>query len=545
MRRSVSLVLLAALAVLSGCMKKMETGEQRESAPASRLEIRLPEQGFVAGQAGQIEIRLIDDQGFPAPTPQAVTLELASGAGLGLPSSVEISAGGAGVDIAANPSAAGLFDVEVRAKNAPLEPAYATAATLEAPKPTLIPTTSVEKIAAPVGAPPLAGALVLKELSLDEIQARPEGRWAKILRTTGPIPHVAVETRDQEVEDHGSDTSSTPSPPPSPPPGIPQDQPPVAPPIATEAGQIVLKASPAEVVCGPGGWRPARIDAFWMVGKKPAKTPEAIAISLTSRGRGGSVDPNALTIPANGFQSAAPAAVQGEAAGRIEIEALAAGVEPAAPIGVDIVADPGRLDVQGDRTVRGLAVAHPSVTLQLVDPKRPDLALPVSRAIPVLLRVSGPVPTPLKTVTIDPATGTGSTTLDLERHGVYQITASSACIAPGSLKVTYALDWAMIAVAAGAGLLGSLLAHRPRRGTTTTLEKVARLALGAGVAALLAVLLASFGLLALLEKLLPEGGLWESLQKLPAASLTGTALTGFFAGFLSEKIWAALRKTKK
>jgi len=532
MRRAVPLASIVAFCTLFGC-QKMEYKPQNASAPASRLEIRLPEQGFVAGQPGQIEIRLIDAEGHPAPTSKALTIQLASAAGLGLPESVEISAGSAGVDVAANPAVAGLAEVEARAKDESLDPAYATAATLEAPKPTPAPVAE-ERVAAPTGATPLTTTMLTKELSLKDVQTRPEGRWTEILRRT-----TALNPVDLEVKATLPGSTEILPPPPPPPPVTPPGPPTTTVPEAT--GQVVLRASPNEVVCGPGGWRPARIDAFWMVGKKPTKTPEAIEISLTARGRGGSIDPNALTIPANGFQSASPVAVKGQAAGRLEVEALSAGSESAAPIGIDIVADPGRLDLKGDRKIRGLAVAHPSVTLRLVDPQNPNLALPVDKPIPVLLSVTGPVPVKPQTITIDPETNSGSATIDLERHGDYELTAISACIAAGNLPISYLLDWALIGIAAGAGLLGSLISHRPRRTNTTAWQKTARLLGGAAIAGLFALALASFGLLSVLEKLLPAGGIWGALAKLPATSLTGTALTGFVAGFSSEKIWAKLR----
>jgi hypothetical protein len=533
MRRAVPLASIVALCALFGC-QKMAYKPQNASAPASRLEIRLPEQGFVAGQPGQIEIRLIDAEGHPAPTPKALTIQLASAAGLGLPESVEISAGSAGVDVAANPAVAGLADVEARVKDESLDPAYATAATLEAPKPTLVPEAEELKVAAPAGATPLTTTTLTKELSLKDVKARPEGRWTEILRRT-----TALNPVDLEVKATLPGSTETLPPPPLPPPVTPPGPPTTPVPEAT--GQVVLRASPPEVVCGPGGWRPARIDAFWMVGKMPKKTPEAIEISLTAKGRGAMIDPNGLTIPANGFQSTSPVAVKGQAAGRIEVEALSAGSEPTEPIGIDVVADPGRLDLKGDSKIRGLAVAHPTVTLRLVDPKDPTLALPVDKAIPVLLEVTGPVPVKPQTITIDPETNSGSATIDLERHGAYSVTASSACIAAGTLPISYLLDWALIGIAAGAGLLGSLISHRPRSPKTNAWQKTARLLGGAAIAGLFALALASFGLLSVLEKLLPDGGIWGALAKLPATSLTGTALTGFVAGFSSEKIWAKLR----
>ncbi|MEP7008763.1 MAG: hypothetical protein ABJC13_00420 [Acidobacteriota bacterium] len=545
MRRAVSLASIVAFCALFAC-QKMAYSPQNASAPASRLEIRLPEQGFVAGQPGQIEVRLIDAEGHPAPTDKALTVELASAAGLGLPESVEIAAGSAGVDVAANPSAAGLSDIEARVKDESLDPAYATAATLEAPKPTLVPVAEEAKVAAPVGATPLTTAMSINQLSLDDVRARPEGRWTEILKETSTLRPINLPLGAAD----GFGAPSTASPqlpgsteiPPPPPPPVPLPGPPTTSSVPEAIGQVILRASPAEVICGPGGWRPARIDAFWMVGKKPTKTPEKIEISLTAKGRGGSIDPSALTIPANGFQSASPVAVKGLAAGRLEVEALAAGSESAEPIGIDIVADPGRLDVKGDSTIRGLAVAHTTVTLRLVDPKNPALPLPVDKAIPVLLEVTGPVPVKPQTVTIDPETNSGSATIDLERHGDYSVTVSSACIANGTLPISYRLDWTLIAIAAGAGLLGSLVSHRPRNPQTTAWQKTARLLGGAAIAGLLALALASFGLLSVLEKLLPEGGVWAALAKLPATSLTGTALTGFVAGFSSEKIWAKLRK---
>ncbi len=543
MRRAVSLASIVAFCSLFGC-QKLAYSPQNASAPASRLEIRLPEQGFVAGQPGQIEVRLIDAEGHPAPTGKALRVELASTAGLGLPESVEISAGSAGVDVAANPSAAGLADVEARVKDESLDPAYATAATLEAPKPTLAPVAEEAKVAAPLGATPLTTAMSINQLSLNDVKARPEGRWTEILKETSTLRPINLPLGAAGADGFGAPSTSSPGstevPPPPPPPLV--TPPPTTSPVPEATGQVILRASPAEVVCGPGGWRPARIDAFWMVGKKPTKTPEKIEISLTSKGRGGSIDPSALTIPANGFQSASPVAVKGLAAGRLEVEALAAGSESAEPIGIDIVADPGRLDVKGDPTIRGLAVAHTTVTLRLVDPKNPTLPLPVDKAIPVLLEVMGPVPVKPQTVTIDPETNSGSATIDLERHGDYSVTVSSACIANGTLPISYRLDWVLIGIAAGAGLLGSLASHRPRSPQTTAWQKTARLLGGAAIAGLLALALASFGLLSVLEKLLPEGGVWSALAKLPATSLTGTALTGFLAGFSSEKIWAKLRK---
>ncbi|HEV7669721.1 MAG TPA: hypothetical protein VGS22_14455 [Thermoanaerobaculia bacterium] len=540
MRRAVSLASILVLSVLFGCGKALESnGPQNMSAPASRLEIRLPEQGFVAGQPGQIEVRLIDAEGHPAPTAKALTIELASADGLGLPESVEISAGSAGVDVAANPAVVGLVSVEARVKDDSLDPAYATAATLEAPKPTLVPVEGVvEKLAAPAGAEKLGTAVVMHELSLNDVKARPSGRWTEILKQTSALQPVNLEVEKTETTTPGT----TEAPPPPPPPVAPPGPPPTPMPVA--AGQVVLRASPGEVVCGPGGWRPARIDAFWMVGKKPTKTAEPIEISLTARGRGGSIDPSALTIPANGFQSATPVAVKGQAAGRIEVEALSAGNESAEPIAIDIVADPGRLDLSGDQKIRGLAVAHPTVTLRLVDPKDPNVALPVDKPITVLLQVTGPIPIKPQPITIDPATNSGSATIDLERHGEYHLTATSACIAAGTLSIAYLLDWMLIGVAAGAGLLGSLVSHRPRSAKTTAWQKAVRVAGGAIVAGLFALGLASFGLLSVLEKLLPSGGLWGELSKLPATSLTGTAITGFVAGFLSEKIWAKLRGLK-
>jgi hypothetical protein len=532
MRRAVSLASILVLCALSGCPQSAYK-PQNMSAPASRLEIRLPEQGFVAGQPGQIEVRLIDAEGHPAPTDKPLTIQLASAAGLGLPESVEISAGSAGVDVAANPAVAGLADVEARVKDESLDPAYATAATLEAPKPTLAPVAEDLKVAAPAGAERLGTAVMVQELSLKDVQARPEGRWTEVLRRTTALQPVDVEVK-------ATLPGSTEVLPPAPPPPVTPPGPPTTT-VPEATGQVVLRASPGEVVCGPGGWRPARIDAFWMVGKKPTKTSEAIEISLTAKGRGGSIDPSGLTIPANGFQSASPVAVKGQAAGRIEVEALSAGSESAEPIGIDIVADPGRLDVKGDSKIRGLAVAHPTVTLRLVDPKNPTLALPVDKAIPVLLEVTGPVPVKPQTITIDPETNSGSATIDLERHGDYSLTATSACIAAGTLPISYLLDWALIGIAAGAGLLGSLVSHRPQSAQTTAWQKTARLLGGAIIAGLFALALASFGLLSVLEKLLPEGGVWGALAKLPATSLTGTALTGFVAGFSSEKIWGKLR----
>lgn len=530
MRRAVSLASMFVFAALFGCAR-LENRAQVASAPASRLEIRLPEQGFVAGQPGQIEVRLIDAEGHPAPTAKALTIELASAEGLGLPKSVEISAGSAGVDVAANPAVAGLADIEARVQDESLDPAYATAATLEAPRPTLVPVAEDLKVATPAGAERLGTAVIMQQLSLEDVQARPTGRWTETLTRASALLPI-----DLEVATPPPGTTETL--PPQPPPGPP------TPNVPEATGQVVLRASPAEVVCGPGGWRPARIDAFWMVGKKPTKTAEPIEISLTARGRGGSIDPSALTIPANGFQSASPVAVKGQAAGRIEVEALAAGSESAAPIGIDIVADPGRLDLTGDSEIRGLALAHPTVTLRLVDPKNPNLPLPVDKAITVLLEVTGPVAIKPQPITIDPATNSGSATIDLERHGDYKLTATSACIAAGTLTIAYLLDWMLIGVAAGAGLLGSLVSHRPRNAKTTAWQKTVRLAGGAIVAGLFALGLASFGLLSVLEKLLPQAGLWGELAKLPATSLTGTAITGFVAGFLSEKIWAKLRGLK-
>lgn len=533
MRCGVSLASILVLSSLFGC-QKAAYAPQVASAPASRLEIRLPDEGFVAGQPGQIEIRLIDAEGHPAPTDKPLTLELASAEGLGLPATVEISAGSAGVDVAANPAVAGLAEIEARAKDESLDPAHATAATLEAPKPTLVPMPEDVKVALPTGANRLGTAMILKELSLKDVQARPTGRWTETLERTSALLPVDLSTEAQATPGSGE----TPPPPPVTPPGPPPTPNPEA------VGQVVLRASPPEVVCGAGGWRPARIDAFWMVGKKPTKTLEPIEISLTTRGRGGSIEPSALTIPANGFQSATPAAVKGQAAGRIEVEALSAGSEPTAPIAIDIVADPGRLDLQGDSEIRGLAVAHPTVTLRLVDPNNPQVSLPVDKAITVLLQVTGPVPVPPQPITIDPATHTGSAKIDLERHGDYLLSVTSACIAAGNLPISYRLDWALIGIAAAAGLLGSLVSHRPRSPKTTAWKKTARLLGCAVIAGLLALALASFGLLSVLEKLLPEGGLWTELAKLPATSLTGTALTGFLAGFLSEKIWAKLRGSK-
>ncbi len=526
MRRAVSLASIVILAALLGC-QKMAYSPQSASAPASRLEIRLPEEGFVAGQAGQIEIRLIDRQGHPAPSAEAVTIELASNAALGMPETIELPAGSAGADVAVTPKTAGLVDIEARAKGVRLDPAYATAATLEAPKPTVTaPETTPVGGAAPEGATRLGTAMVLRELSLKDMQERPAGRWNEILVKNPELRRLEV----QIGETAPATTEPTPTAPPI--------ETPVPP--ATPEGRVVLHASPAEVVCGAGGWRPAEIDAFWTVGDKPIRTLEPIEISLTSTGRAGSVKPRKLTIPANGFQSEEPAVVVGRTAGKVEVAALYAGSAPASPLGIDVVADPGRLDLSGARKIRGLAVAHPTVTLRLVDPLT-QLPLPVEQELKVDLEIQGDAGSENREITLAPGTNSGSATIDLERHGTYQLTARAACLDAGSLAITYGLDWALIAVAAGAGLLGSLISHRPRRTKSSAWQKAARLGGGAIIAGLFALGLASFGLLSFLEKLVPLDGFWTQLDGLPALSFTGAALTGFLAGFLSEKIWAKLR----
>ncbi len=527
MRRAVSLASILVLAALLGC-QKMAYSPQVASAPASRLEIRLPEEGFVAGQAGQIEIRLIDPEGHPAPSAQAVTIELASNAALGLPETIELPAGSAGADVAVTPETAGLADIEARAKGVRLDPAYATAATLEAPKTTAAAPESTPVVgAAPEGATRLGTTMVLRELSLKDVKERPAGRWNEILLKNPELRRIETQVAETQPP-----ATTEPAPPPP-----PVDTPATPP---TPEGRVILHASPAEVVCGAGGWRPAEIDAFWTVGDKPIRTPEPIEISLTSTGRAGSVKPRKLTIPANGFQSQEPAVVVGRTAGKVEIAALYAGSAPASPLGIDVVADPGRLDLSGARKIRGLAVAHPTVTLRLVDPLT-RLPLPVEQELKVDLEIQGDAGSENREITLVPGANSGSATLDLERHGTYQLTARAACLDAGSLAITYGLDWALIAVAAGAGLLGSLISHRPRRTKSSAWQKAARLGGGAIIAGLFALGLASFGLLSFLEKLIPLDGFWTQLDGLPALSFTGTALTGFLAGFLSEKIWAKLR----
>ncbi len=540
MRRAYLLASVLVLASLTGCGPQLSR-VQNASAPASRLEIRLPEEGFVAGQPGQIEIRLLDAEGHPAPTAEAVTIKLASAQDLGLPESVELAAGSAGADIAVTPSAAGLVEIEARTKDDRLDPAFATAATLEAPKPTLVATApeaevQVMAITAPEGAPRLETVQIMREVSLKEIQARPSGRWADILSNS-----AAWKVAPRTGESPGTGTATeTPTVPPTPLP--PPESSPQAQPAADTASRVILRASPSEVVCGAGGWRPAEIDAFWTVGKKPTKTAEPIEIRLTATGRAGTIEPRSLTIPANGFRSEKPAVVLGREAGRLAVEAVfAGGAEPEEPIEIEVVADPGRLDIAGAKTIRGLAVARPTVTVRLVDPKNPALTLPVDKEVQVDLEVQGEGVSKNQVVRIDPKSNSGAVTLDLERHGNYQLTARAACIESGSLPISYLLDWTLIAIAAGAGLLGSLISHRPRRTQTSNWQKAARIAGGAAVAGLFALGLASLGLLSAFEKVIPLDGLWTQLDAVPALSFTGTAITGFLAGFLSEKLWAKLR----
>ncbi|MEP7010314.1 MAG: hypothetical protein ABJC13_08350 [Acidobacteriota bacterium] len=517
------------------------------SAPPSRLEIRFPDKGFLAGHPGQIEIRLTDSEAKASPTPRPLTLDLASDSEFGLPRTIELKAGDSGVDVVVTPKEPGLVGIEVRAEG--MSAGHGVAAIRSAvEEPTSGQTSEMTSepvglpvevaVALPSGAEPLSvGEGSFKTLSYDEARSRPETRWQEAIQDL----ESRVREKTGEVASNGANPSEAPEsnhqvPSPS------ASMPTMPPAASILSPRVELIPQQAEIEREETGWPVSRLDAFWVQGpnRVPIPAAQAVNLRLIAEGPGGDVLPLNLTIPQNEIVASQPAVIRALRRGELSITALYSGGS-SVPVKVHFLADdPTHLDLWGRETYTGLSVVKPQYSVRLLNAK--NQAVPAASLVKVKVFVQGDAETQMKEVTILPNEEEAPVELTLDRHGRYTIRASAPHLDDATKTISYQLDLWMIAVALGGGFVGSLIRRTFKGGRKAPLVRT--LTVG-GFVGVLVLLLAVFNKLTWLEKIAPSANIWQDLSAIPIVSFVGMFMVTLLGGLLAESIVEAIvRRTQ-
>jgi hypothetical protein len=308
-------------------------------------------------------------------------------------------------------------------------------------------------------------------------------------------------------------------------------------------GEVRLLPDHSHQRRGAAGWDGVNLGAYWYEQGKPAAASRPIDLILVAQRGELKVEPQRLRIPSGDFEARPHAVASANVVGTAVVQALYPGGQ-SNPVEIEFLAPaPVRLAFEGGQelvggraqvTIRGFGVVSSQLWVRLLDASgQPVVA---EQPVPVTVEVVDPtgasksLPTsPLASVNDPPVP------IELSRWGTYTVRASAPGLADAvPLSIQFAIDWLLIAVALLGGIAGSLarvLSTRPGNWRSGLLRVVA---LGS-LAALIILLLASFGLLSLL------GSTPAELQKIPLKSLAGVFLLGFLGGFLFDLVLGRLR----
>lgn len=470
-----------------------------------RLQLVAPPGALHPGETARLTLRLAGEKGAQEDSARELEIELSGGAELGLPAQVKVPAGTTEVELELRPRSVGVFRVEAGSRG--LFSAHAVIAV--APPASPSGTAAAVHPASPAPAQPLAAAPA-------------SGPTASPRAEVSLPPSTPAHVDPRLLSGVSAPSSST---------SVPVR---VAP-----SGAVELIAQPTSLHLDSEGWELATIDVFWFENGSPAVRASDLAVDLVAEGRGSGapqVSPRRLVISGGAIRSDQEATVRVNAPVEVRLRALYAGGE-AVPVDLHFLpAEPAAIELVGvPPLLRGLGEVEPGPFVRLVD----AAGEPVAAADPLAVTVTAAGSTGNITAAAQIAAGEFEAPVDLalDRHGEYTLTAASRLGTVGPVRLRYAVDWLVIAVTLAGGALGSLtrVLYRQRQLRPRALVRILVLGL---VAALLLLLLSTFGLLSLVDGALPIGV--AALAEIPTANLAGALLLGFLAGLLFDRLFGRL-----
>jgi hypothetical protein len=545
------------------------------SPPPSRLRLQEPRDPLVPGQQANLTIETVDEQGKPLAATRRIEVSLEGAAALTAAPRVVLQPGESSIEVPIRPAKPGVWTIEasspglssalghvVCVDQKTFDSHRATRARLE--------QTTVRQqagrplaVEAPRGTPGgiaggvssrAAGARKQAIAPADQAAAIRQQRAGAAGNTTQMQDRNAAIRRQLAEEARGSTTAAPDraaairqqraeaAKAPAAPAGAGGSGGPAATSGGAGGGEVRLIPDRLKRRRGMGGWDGVSLDAFWYEQGKPAPASRDIELMLVAQQGEPRIEPQRLSIASGDFVAQHPATVSADTAGTAVLQALYLGGQ-SNPVELEFLAPaPVRLAFEGTQEtvggraqeiVRGFGVVSSQVYLRLLDasgqPVTADQPVRVTIELvdPTGARTQPPVP-PISSLNDPPVP------LELSRWGTYTVRAFAPGLAEAApLTIQFGIDWLLIAVALLGGIAGSVarvLYLRPGNWRGGLLRVVA---LGS-VAALIVLMLASFGLLSLL------GATTAELQKIPLKSLAGVFLLGFLGGLLFDVVFGRL-----
>ncbi|HVT58118.1 MAG TPA: hypothetical protein VHR45_06940 [Thermoanaerobaculia bacterium] len=304
------------------------------------------------------------------------------------------------------------------------------------------------------------------------------------------------------------------------------------------SGEVRLVPDHLKQRRGTGGWDSVALYAYWYEGGNPSPASRNIDVALFAQQGELQIEPQRLSIASGDFVSQRPVTVSAGVPETAVLQALYPGGQ-SNPVELEFLAPaPVRLAFDGaPELIRGFGTVRSGIYVRLLDAS----GQPVAADQPVPITVELIDPTGARTQPAVPASTSinAAVALDLSRWGKYTVRAFAPSLAEAApLAIQFAIDWLLLVVALVGGIAGSLIRvlYLSERSWRSGLVRV--VALGSA-AALLVVLLWSFGLLSLLSGSMPEG-FATGLQRIPVGSLAGVFLLGLLGGLLFDTIFGRL-----
>jgi hypothetical protein len=499
------------------------------AGPPSRLRLTVPAAPVAPGQEARVKIELLGEDRKPVPTLRERKIQLTGAGGLSPVATVTVPAGSSEVEVPIATSKPGLWQLEVTspglssAAGVVLSLAHPADHPRPASQPLLRATARRPQPASPP--PATTRAAPSPPAARPTLEAR-RNPGSMILRLPSPSAGAMRERAARVTAPAPASPAAAPAPEPAPPP-----PPPPAPAPVADRGHVELIAQPIKLRRGQRGWETSRVQAYWFRDEAPERTPHDIQLSLVLTGGSGNagIDPPLLSIPRDAFMSPAAAQISAQGADTAQVKALYDG-GVSKPVEISFLPTvPFQLGFEGPaEVVRGLATVSSDLYVRLLG--EDGQPVPAAQPVPVTVAVEGPAGTVSQAVSIPVGAIEVRVPVDLARQGLYTVRASAPGLTPADpFTLTYAIDWLLIAFALAGGVLGSLARVLYRRERDRGPLRVLILGL---LAAVLTLLLFSFGLLSILEGALPEG-----LAKLPSHGPFAALLLGFLAGLSFDKVF--------
>ncbi len=489
-------------------------GAAAERSFAEKVSVEAPAGILASGREHVLTVRLTDQAGRTRVLPRSVNLVVKGGGELRLPASVPVARGSDEVRLRFTPPRPGVWTVEVGA------PGLGTGAVTVV----AVPQGDVPAVSRPAVDRDRPGVGTRFAKRVPAGRASPPAAAEETRTAAGPpagggeagdVPRLFDELEVTAVPAGGAvaDTEAGPSEP--------------------ERGTVRLYAQPDRVRRSAAGWPAVEVLGVWMVDGMPRvrHTPLRMRMMLGPESSPCAVAPSESVIDA-GQVTARPVAVVPGHAGTAVIAATYDGgwaeearvsFLPPEPAALVLPVLPG--------SVAGLATAEVPVVVRAVDESGAPCCLPGE--VRGVVTASGPSGTVEREVVMAAESGSGSATFSLARHGTYTFVARAGTLPCQRVTLRYTVDWLLIGMALFGGVIGSgsVVLQKRRKPSGRTVFRIVAIGL---VAAVVVLLLASFGLLSAIEASAPQ--VWGALASVPAASLMGALLLGIVAGLGGEGI---------